>query len=112
MGQTLSEPVIDKHSTEDGDDRLIYAASSMQGWRVSILLKLWENTREFGKIPQAKAPLPFRHKGLSFSIIFLKPQDWLSRLYSEGEKNETDCVVLVRAQSDIWLAVYVVLDFV
>ncbi|RUS35576.1 phosphatase 2C-like domain-containing protein [Jimgerdemannia flammicorona] len=36
MGQTLSEPVIEKHSTEDGDDRLIYAASSMQGWRVSM----------------------------------------------------------------------------
>jgi len=36
MGQTLSEPVIDKNSTEDGDERLIYAASSMQGWRVSM----------------------------------------------------------------------------
>ncbi|RUS23103.1 phosphatase 2C-like domain-containing protein [Endogone sp. FLAS-F59071] len=36
MGQTLSEPVIDKHSTEDGNDCLIYGASSMQGWRVSM----------------------------------------------------------------------------
>lgn len=37
MGQTLSEPVVDKHSTEGGDARVIYGASEMQGWRISIL---------------------------------------------------------------------------
>lgn len=36
MGQTLSEPVVDKYSSESGDDRLIYGASCMQGWRVSM----------------------------------------------------------------------------
>lgn len=35
MGQILSEPVTTKHSTEDKDTRLMYGASSMQGWRIS-----------------------------------------------------------------------------
>ncbi|ORZ20362.1 phosphatase 2C-domain-containing protein [Absidia repens] len=33
MGQTLSEPVTDKHTTNGQDHRVMYAASSMQGWR-------------------------------------------------------------------------------
>jgi len=37
MGQTLSEPVVEKHSIEGGDSRVIYGASEMQGWRISIL---------------------------------------------------------------------------
>jgi protein phosphatase PTC2/3 len=37
MGQTLSEPVVEKHSTDGGDSRVIYGASEMQGWRISIL---------------------------------------------------------------------------
>ncbi|KAK9712610.1 Protein phosphatase 2C 2 [Basidiobolus ranarum] len=36
MGQTLSEPVVDKHTTFHGNDRLIYGASAMQGWRVTM----------------------------------------------------------------------------
>ena len=36
MGQTLSEPVREKHSTEGADDRLYYGASCMQGWRISM----------------------------------------------------------------------------
>ncbi|KAK9386270.1 phosphatase 2C-like domain-containing protein [Lipomyces mesembrius] len=36
MGQLLSEPIVDKSSEEGGDDRLIYGASSMQGWRISM----------------------------------------------------------------------------
>ncbi|PBP18624.1 putative protein phosphatase 2c protein [Diplocarpon rosae] len=36
MGQTLSEPVIEKASENGGDDRLIYGVSSMQGWRISM----------------------------------------------------------------------------
>ncbi|KAI7824287.1 phosphatase 2C-like domain-containing protein [Kickxella alabastrina] len=49
MGQTLSEPVIDKHSTTGGDERYLYGASAMQGWRISMedahttLLKLGPN---------------------------------------------------------------------
>jgi hypothetical protein len=38
MGQTLSEPVRDKHTESKGNDRLFYAVSAMQGWRISILL--------------------------------------------------------------------------
>ncbi|KAI9004682.1 phosphatase 2C-like domain-containing protein [Gaertneriomyces semiglobifer] len=36
MGQTLSEPVTDKHSSEGKDERLWYGASAMQGWRISM----------------------------------------------------------------------------
>jgi hypothetical protein len=35
MGQTLSEPVVEKHSSHESDERLTYGASSMQGWRIS-----------------------------------------------------------------------------
>jgi protein phosphatase 2C family protein 2/3 len=36
MGQTLSEPVVEKISKSGGDDRLIFGLSSMQGWRISM----------------------------------------------------------------------------
>lgn len=36
MGQTLSEPVVEKTSEKGGDDRLIYGVSAMQGWRISM----------------------------------------------------------------------------
>lgn len=35
MGQTLSEPVTDKYTTDGKDHRVMYAASAMQGWRIS-----------------------------------------------------------------------------
>lgn len=46
MGQTLSEPIRDKHSESGADDRHLFGASEMQGWRInmedahSLLLKL------------------------------------------------------------------------
>ncbi|KAL0097929.1 phosphatase 2C-like domain-containing protein, partial [Phycomyces blakesleeanus] len=36
MGQTLSEPITEKESEEGGSQRVIYAASAMQGWRISM----------------------------------------------------------------------------
>ncbi|KAI8908147.1 phosphatase 2C-like domain-containing protein [Powellomyces hirtus] len=36
MGQTLSEPVVEKHTTADEDERIAYGASAMQGWRISM----------------------------------------------------------------------------
>ncbi|GAA5908524.1 hypothetical protein JCM8208_002654 [Rhodotorula glutinis] len=36
MGQTLSEPVQDKHTQEGADDRLAWAVSEMQGWRLTM----------------------------------------------------------------------------
>jgi len=36
MGQTLSEPVVEKHSADGHDERLMYGVSSMQGWRISM----------------------------------------------------------------------------
>ncbi|KAJ9164739.1 Protein phosphatase 2C isoform gamma [Coniochaeta hoffmannii] len=36
MGQTLSEPVVEKTSDRGQDDRLIYGVSAMQGWRISM----------------------------------------------------------------------------
>jgi hypothetical protein len=35
MGQTLSEPIVEKHTTSGSDKRIIWAASDMQGWRIS-----------------------------------------------------------------------------
>ncbi|KAK5138251.1 hypothetical protein LTR08_003312 [Meristemomyces frigidus] len=36
MGQTLSEPVVEKHSDEGQDERVAYGVSAMQGWRISM----------------------------------------------------------------------------
>ncbi|GAB1313836.1 Protein phosphatase 2C 2 [Madurella fahalii] len=36
MGQTLSEPVVEKSSANGGDERLLYGVSAMQGWRISM----------------------------------------------------------------------------
>ncbi|KAJ6036086.1 Protein phosphatase 2C [Penicillium herquei] len=36
MGQTLSEPVVEKVSSEGGDDCCVYGVSAMQGWRISM----------------------------------------------------------------------------
>ncbi|KAL9042867.1 MAG: hypothetical protein Q9180_000290 [Flavoplaca navasiana] len=36
MGQTLSEPVVDKISDDGQDDRVAYGVSAMQGWRISM----------------------------------------------------------------------------
>jgi protein phosphatase 2C family protein 2/3 len=35
MGQILAAPVTTKHSTEGEDKRIMFGASSMQGWRIS-----------------------------------------------------------------------------
>ncbi|KAL9937115.1 hypothetical protein V8E36_004350 [Tilletia maclaganii] len=36
MGQTLSEPVTEKHTSADEDSTLLYGVSEMQGWRISM----------------------------------------------------------------------------
>lgn len=36
MGQTLSEPVTEKHSDKGQDDRVAFGISAMQGWRISM----------------------------------------------------------------------------
>jgi len=36
MGQTLSEPVVEKKSDDGQDDRVLFGVSSMQGWRISM----------------------------------------------------------------------------
>ncbi|KAK5816520.1 phosphatase 2C-like domain-containing protein [Linnemannia elongata] len=35
MGQTLSAPITDKHSSSGHDKRFAYGASAMQGWRIN-----------------------------------------------------------------------------
>ncbi|KAG9052319.1 Protein phosphatase 2C 2 [Serendipita sp. 407] len=51
MGQTLSEPVTEKHSKTGGDDQYAYALSEMQGWRINMedahtaLLQLEQSSR-------------------------------------------------------------------
>ena len=39
MGAYLSEPVLDKHSTDENCEFLSHGSSSMQGWRVSQEVK-------------------------------------------------------------------------
>ncbi|KJE94976.1 protein phosphatase 2c [Capsaspora owczarzaki ATCC 30864] len=36
MGQVLSEPITDKHTSSGADKRLTYGASAMQGWRINM----------------------------------------------------------------------------
>ncbi|KAI8075133.1 phosphatase 2C-like domain-containing protein [Gongronella butleri] len=36
MGQTLSEPIVDKTSSTDNSDKFLYAVSCMQGWRLTM----------------------------------------------------------------------------
>ncbi|CED82468.1 pp2c-domain-containing protein [Phaffia rhodozyma] len=36
MGQTLSEPVVEKHTDKGSSNRFAYAISEMQGWRISM----------------------------------------------------------------------------
>ncbi|KAJ5610763.1 protein phosphatase 2C [Penicillium lagena] len=36
MGQTLSEPVVEKTSAEGEDECCVYGVSAMQGWRISM----------------------------------------------------------------------------
>lgn len=36
MGQTLSEPVVEKKSDQGQDDRVAFGVSCMQGWRISM----------------------------------------------------------------------------
>eukprot|EP01134_Creolimax_fragrantissima_P006422 CFRG6422T1 len=36
MGQTLSEPIVEKETEEDQNERFAYAVSSMQGWRINM----------------------------------------------------------------------------
>ena len=36
MGQTLSEPITEKHSLSGGNEHVVYAISAMQGWRLSM----------------------------------------------------------------------------
>jgi hypothetical protein len=38
MGQTLSAPITEKHSSSGDGSRFAYGASAMQGWRISINL--------------------------------------------------------------------------
>ncbi|KAI7879279.1 PP2C-domain-containing protein [Lichtheimia hyalospora FSU 10163] len=53
MGQTLSEPIVDKKSSRDNNDRFAYGASAMQGWRLTMedahttLLKLDDTDASF-----------------------------------------------------------------
>ncbi|KAI9312244.1 phosphatase 2C-like domain-containing protein [Dichotomocladium elegans] len=53
MGQTLSEPIVDKKSSRGIDDRFAYGASAMQGWRLTMedahttLLKLDDTDASF-----------------------------------------------------------------
>ncbi|KAF2021499.1 protein phosphatase-like protein 2c [Aaosphaeria arxii CBS 175.79] len=60
MGQTLSEPVVEKKSENGASDSLIFGVSSMQGWRISMedahaaVLKYHANGEDEKSIPEDK----------------------------------------------------------
>ncbi|KAI8147886.1 phosphatase 2C-like domain-containing protein [Fennellomyces sp. T-0311] len=57
MGQTLSEPITTKESSEGGDARVKYGASSMQGWRINM--------------EDAHTTIPeYKNTGASFFAVF------------------------------------------
>ncbi|KAG2217642.1 hypothetical protein INT45_004218 [Circinella minor] len=57
MGQTLSEPITTKESTEGGDARVKYGASCMQGWRINM--------------EDAHTTIPeYKNTGASFFAVF------------------------------------------
>jgi len=70
MGQTLSEPVVEKISHEGADDCVVFGLSAMQGWRISMedahaaILDL--QTEKEGKQQQAAPP----DKRLSFFGVY------------------------------------------
>ncbi|PNY26193.1 Protein phosphatase 2C [Tolypocladium capitatum] len=67
MGQTLSEPVVEKTSDQGEDDRLIYGLSAMQGWRISMEDS---HTAELD-LGNPTADAPEKHPGkLSFFGVF------------------------------------------
>lgn len=47
MGQTLSEPITQKHSDSGSDERFAYGVSEMQGWRLSMFLSYFFSTLAF-----------------------------------------------------------------
>ncbi|KAI4251330.1 MAG: hypothetical protein LQ352_004919 [Teloschistes flavicans] len=70
MGQTLSEPVIEKVSDDGQDDRVAFGVSAMQGWRISMedahaaVLDL--QAEDLDKVFQAATP----DKRLSFFGVY------------------------------------------
>jgi len=60
MGQLLSEPVLEKETHYGGNDKVIFAISSMQGWRVSMedahiaVLSLIEEIEKINKEIESK----------------------------------------------------------
>ena len=62
MGAYLSSPICDKDTVEDSNDRLAFAASSMQGWRMSQ-----EVSRDLEKYHTHQVDLVFR----TLTMLFL-----------------------------------------
>ncbi|KAJ2233254.1 Protein phosphatase 2C 2 [Coemansia sp. RSA 485] len=57
MGQTLSEPVVDKHSSLGGDKRYLYGASAMQGWRIYMHLPVLCSSTYIALCPACPCPI-------------------------------------------------------
>lgn len=76
MGQTLSEPILDKETQHGENERVIFAVSSMQGWRISmedshtaiLSLKSDENS-DNDKIEKDEKEIKLRDD-LSFFAVF------------------------------------------
>jgi protein phosphatase 2C family protein 2/3 len=66
MGQTLSEPVVEKTSDKGEDEQLLYGVSAMQGWRISMEDS---HTTVLDLIPSADKSKPTPNKKSFFGVF-------------------------------------------
>ncbi|KAK4237456.1 phosphatase 2C-domain-containing protein [Achaetomium macrosporum] len=91
MGQTLSEPVVEKTSANGGDERLLYGLSAMQGWRISMedahtaVLNLLENDPKAAKEHASKVSFFGVFDGHGGSNVALFAGDNIHRIIAKQD---------------------------
>ncbi|AEO62257.1 uncharacterized protein THITE_2106230 [Thermothielavioides terrestris NRRL 8126] len=91
MGQTLSEPVVEKTSEHGGDERLLYGLSAMQGWRISMedahtaVLNLLEDNPKAAKEHPSKISFFGVFDGHGGSNVALFAGDNIHRILAKQE---------------------------
>ncbi|KAK3902029.1 phosphatase 2C-like domain-containing protein [Staphylotrichum tortipilum] len=95
MGQTLSEPVVEKSSANGGDERLLYGLSAMQGWRISMedahtaVLNLLEDNPKAAKEHASKLCFFGVYDGHGGSNVALFAGDNIHRIVAKQDTFKT-----------------------
>ncbi|KAG7288502.1 hypothetical protein NEMBOFW57_004855 [Staphylotrichum longicolle] len=95
MGQTLSEPVVEKSSANGGDERLLYGLSAMQGWRISMedahtaVLNLLEDNPKAAKEHASKLSFFGVYDGHGGSNVALFAGDNIHRIVAKQDTFKT-----------------------